>query len=101
MSEDELPLSVLKRRWDDDKAGLISKSCDLLNTLAPQATFKETDVLEWNDADKECENDQEECEVHVVENFQEMSSKVSLDSAITALNTAMQLIPDYINKSLT
>ncbi|XP_066259146.1 jerky protein homolog-like [Euwallacea similis] len=33
--DDELPLSVLKRRWDDDKAGLISKSCDLLNTLAP------------------------------------------------------------------
>ncbi|XP_066253588.1 uncharacterized protein [Euwallacea similis] len=71
--DDELPLSVLKRRWDDNKAGLISKSCDLLSTLAPQATFKETDMLEWNDADKECANDQEECEVHVVENFQEMS----------------------------
>ncbi|XP_066260443.1 jerky protein homolog-like [Euwallacea similis] len=34
--DDELPFSVLKRRWNDDRAGLISKSCNLLNTLAPQ-----------------------------------------------------------------
>ncbi|XP_066258000.1 jerky protein homolog-like [Euwallacea similis] len=44
-NDDKLPLSVLKRQWDDDKAGLISKSCDLLNTLVPQVYKKKLSIF--------------------------------------------------------
>ncbi|KAH0815288.1 hypothetical protein GEV33_007503 [Tenebrio molitor] len=53
--EDDLPLSVLRTRYLDN-VGSVSEVSDLLNTVLPENTFKEVDVLEWNSIDDQCTN---------------------------------------------
>jgi hypothetical protein len=90
--EDDLPLSVLRTRYLDN-VGPVSEVSDLLNTVLPENTFKEVDVLEWNSIDDQCTNQSDDEDNEVVETEEDRpisATKISPETAINALNTTIQ-----------
>lgn len=88
VSATEEATAGFKCHWDESAT---SKSLELLRMLTPQASLQEGDVLGWEQCDNEFKTDIEECpNDKTIENNSEHLNKVSLDSAINALNVVTQ-----------
>ncbi|XP_037827591.1 jerky protein homolog-like isoform X2 [Lucilia sericata] len=96
--EDNIPLSILKEKWDAEINSLMQMSADLLQDLSPQVEFTLPMVQEWNN--DTCVNDT--TEIHEIVQNEESDDddctdpvkKVAASEAIEIFNKALQWAGD-------